>query len=60
MIEKWIVDYIWRNIEVIVYMMIEELVKVMYIFYLVIICLCKKMGFSGFKEFCFELGWEVY
>ncbi|HAZ5473748.1 TPA: MurR/RpiR family transcriptional regulator [Enterococcus faecium] len=58
--EKRIVDYIRRNIEAAVYMTIEELAKATYTFHSAIIRLCKKMGFSGFKEFRFELGREVH
>ncbi len=58
--EKRIVDYIRRNIEAAVYMTIEELAKATYTSHSAIIRLCKKMGFSGFKEFRFELGREVH
>lgn len=58
--EKRIADYIRRNIEAAVYMTIEELAKATYTSHSAIIRLCKKMGFSGFKEFRFELGWEVH
>lgn len=49
--EKRIVDYIRRNIEAAVYMTIEELAKATYTSHSAIIRLCKKMGFSGFKEY---------
>ncbi|MDQ8218616.1 MurR/RpiR family transcriptional regulator [Enterococcus faecium] len=58
--EKRIADYIRRNIEAAVYMTIEELAKATYTSHSAIIRLCKKMGFSGFKEFRFELGREVH
>ena len=58
--EKRIADYIRRNIEATVYMTIEELAKATYTSHSAIIRLCKKMGFSGFKEFRFELGREVH
>ncbi len=54
--EKRIADYIRRNIEATVYMTIEELAKATQHSDSAIIRLCKKMGFSGFKEFRFELG----
>lgn len=58
--EKRIADYIRVHIETAVYMTIEELAKETYTSHSAIIRLCKKLGFSGFKEFRFELGREVH
>lgn len=57
--EKRIVDYIRRNIEAAVYMTIEELAKLR-ILPIQLSFVYAKMGFSGFKEFRFELGREVH
>lgn len=58
--EKRIADYLNRNLETAVYMTIEELAKATYTSHSAIIRLCKKLGFSGFREFRFELGREVH
>ncbi|WP_165006927.1 MULTISPECIES: MurR/RpiR family transcriptional regulator [unclassified Enterococcus] len=58
--EKRIADYLRRNLETAVYMTIEELAKATYTSHSAIIRLCKKIGFTGFKEFRFELGREVH
>ncbi|MGM9902468.1 RpiR family transcriptional regulator [Enterococcus sp. 10A9_DIV0425] len=58
--EKRIADYLRLNLESAIYMTIEELAKETYTSHSAIIRLCKKIGFSGFKEFRFELGREVH
>ncbi|MGG5303750.1 RpiR family transcriptional regulator [Enterococcus pernyi] len=58
--EKRIADYLRMNLEAAVYMTIEELAKVTYTSHSAIIRFCKKIGYSGFKEFRFELGREVH
>lgn len=58
--EKRIADYLQANFEAAVYMTIEELAKATYTSHSAIIRLCKKLGFTGFKEFRLELGREVH
>lgn len=58
--EKRIADYLQANFEMAVYMTIEELAKATYTSHSAIIRLCKKLGFTGFKEFRLELGREVH
>lgn len=58
--EKRIADYLRMNLEAAVYMTIEELAKETYTSHSAIIRFCKKIGYSGFKEFRFELGREVH
>lgn len=58
--EKRIADYLQANFEADVYMTIEELAKATYTSHSAIIRLCKKLGFTGFKEFRLELGREVH
>ena len=58
--EKRIADYLQANFETAVYMTIEELAKATYTSHSAIIRLCKKLGFTGFKEFRLELGREVH
>ena len=58
--EKRIADYIRLHFEEAVYLTIEELAKATYTSHSAIIRLCKKMGYTGFKEFRFELGREVH
>ncbi len=43
-------------LKLLVYMTIEELAKPTYTSHSAIIRLCKKLGFTGFKEFRLELG----
>lgn len=58
--EKRIADYLQANFEAAVYVTIEELAKATYTSHSAIIRLCKKLGFTGFKEFRLELGREVH
>ena len=58
--EKRIADYLQANFEAAVYMTIEELAKATYTSHSAMIRLCKKLGFTGFKEFRLELGREVH
>ncbi|WP_206854109.1 MurR/RpiR family transcriptional regulator [Candidatus Enterococcus mangumiae] len=58
--EKRIADYLRLNREAAVYMTIEELAKETYTSHSAIIRFCKKLGYSGFKEFRFEFGREVH
>ncbi|MDB1652947.1 MurR/RpiR family transcriptional regulator [Enterococcus durans] len=58
--EKRIADYLQANFEAAVYMTIEKLAKATYTSHSAIIRLCKKLGFTGFKEFRLELGREVH
>ena len=58
--EKRIADYLQANFEAAVYMTIEELAKATYTSHSAIIRICKKLGFTGFKEFRLELGREVH
>lgn len=58
--EKRIADYLQANFEAAVYMTIEELAKATYTSHSAIIRLCKKLGFTGFKECRLELGREVH
>lgn len=58
--EKRIADYLKANRETAVYMTIEELAKATYTSHSAIIRLCKKLSFSGFREFRFEFGREVH
>lgn len=58
--EKRIADYLQANFEAAVYMTTEELAKATYTSHSAIIRLCKKLGFTGFKEFRLELGREVH
>ncbi|GKS55157.1 hypothetical protein EMLAB_17720 [Enterococcus mundtii] len=51
--EKRIADYLRMNLEAAVYMTIEELAKETYTSHSAIIRFCKKIGYSGFKEFRF-------
>lgn len=51
-LELIVYNYIIKNIDKVMYMIIRELVDVVGVFIIIVLCFCKKMNCDGYFEFC--------